>query len=443
MRAPAATGVDLESCVKRQPKTDTLFLRIRGHRLIELVLLSILALVGCSGGSEDSADALRSRLDKLRSVPYSTVTDEAASGDTVGVIVYDRARACPGYNLYVSWTEPEASLIAMDGTVVHKWFDKEERPGSWHHAIVLDDGGLALIVRYREVRLLDWGSDTIWKTRVAAHHEITMGRDSTFYVAARELKQYRGLNVRFAAIVRISPDGRIISRWSTYDYLEEIKRKFDQEAFLDTILDSLETREMSAAQLDSFEMRVEVKQEMGKDIYDYFHLNTISIVPVTPLAGTDPRFDPGNLLICFRNVNQIAILDEQTMDILWVWGQGELQWPHHPTMLHNGNILVYDNGVDRGYSRILELDPRSESIVWEYVADPPGDFYSRFKGSCQRLPNGNTLICESERGRCFEVTLDGDIVWEWINPAVKKGQRVQVYRMMRYYPEQIEPLLGG
>jgi hypothetical protein len=200
---------------------------------------------------------------------------------------------------------------------------------------------------------------------------------------------------------------------------------------------------MSAADLDSLGTRVEVKQEMGKDIYDYFHLNTISLVPVTPLAGQDQLFSPGNLLICFRNVNQIAILDGKTMVILWVWGQGELQWPHHPTMLDNGNILVYDNGVDRDYSRILEVDPRAESIVWEYVADPPAGFYSRFKGSCQRLPNGNTLICESERGRCFEVTPDGDIVWEWINPAVKNGQRVQVYRMMRYPPEYIEPLLDG
>lgn len=404
-------------------------------------MISMLALVKCSGGESDSTGEFRSRLDKLRSVPYATVTGEVAPGDIAGVTAYDPERACPGYNLYVSWTEPEAWLIAMDGTVVHKWYDLEDRPGSWHHAIVRSDGTLAMIVKYRQLRLLDWDSNCIWQARVAAHHEVTEAAGGTFLVAAREMKQYRGLNVRFASIVRVGPEGQIIDRWSTYEHLDQIKASFDQEAFLDVILDSLEARGLSPTDVDSLDFHVEVKQEMGQDIYDYFHLNTISLVPVTPLKGKDPRFKPGNLIICFRNVNQIAILDRDSMEILCVWGQGDLEWPHHPTMLDNGNILVYDNGVERGYSRILEFDVVSDSVAWEYIADPPRDFFSRYKGSCQRLPNGNTLICESEEGRCFEVTRGGDVVWEWVNPNVKKGKRVQVYRMIRYAPEHIEPLL--
>lgn len=408
---------------------------------VALAATVVLPLLGCSGGEDDSPEDLQSRLDKLRSVPYTTTGGEVAPDDKAGVTLHDRSRACPGYNLYVSWTEPEASLIAMDGTVVHRWQDPDQKRGGWHHAIVLDDGSLALIVKYRQVKVLDWESNTLWETQVTAHHEVTRSADGSFYVAARELKNYRGLKVRFAAIVRIGEGGEILEEWSTYEHLEEIKARFDQQAFLDTILESLDASGLEPGHFDSLGIRVEVKEEMGVDIYDYFHLNTISIIPETRLAGQDPVFEPGNLLICFRNVNQIAILDGETKEILWVWGQGELQWPHHPTMLDNGRILVYDNGVDRGYSRVLEVDPVSDSIVWEYAADPPEDFYSRFKGSCQRLSNGNTLICESEQGRCFEVTPDGDIVWEWINPAVKKGERVQVYRMMRYSPEHIEPLL--
>lgn len=37
-------------------------------------------------------------------------------------------------------------------------------------------------------------------------------------------------------------------------------------------------------------------------------------------------------------------------------------------------------------------------------------------GGVRRLPNGNTLICETIHGRIFQVTPDGEIVWEYINP---------------------------
>jgi len=102
-----------------------------------------------------------------------------------------------------------------------------------------------------------------------------------------------------------------------------------------------------------------------------------------------------------------------------------------PTLLENGNILIYDNGANRSYSRIVEFNPISESIEWEYKANPPQQFYSKLRGSNQRLPNGNTLICDSENGRAFEVTKDKEIVWEFYNPEIQKGKRKLIYRMMR------------
>jgi outer membrane protein assembly factor BamB len=175
--------------------------------------------------------------------------------------------------------------------------------------------------------------------------------------------------------------------------------------------------------------------------YDQFHLNTISIIPETPIGKIDQRFAAGNMLVCFRNVNQIAVLAGDTGDVLWVWGEGELEWPHHPTVVPSGNILIFDNGTRRKYSRVIELNPLTEEIEWQYVGDPPGSFFTPEKGSCQRLPNGNTLICEGDMGRCFEVTASGEIVWEWYNPAFMGRHRVQIYRMTRLAPDLVEPLL--
>jgi hypothetical protein len=181
---------------------------------------------------------------------------------------------------------------------------------------------------------------------------------------------------------------------------------------------------------------------MDIEVYDYFHMNTTTLIPDTPVGRKDSRFGEGNLLVCFRNVNQIAVLEKDTKEILWVWGEGELELPHHPTVLENGNILVFDNGAIRGYTRIIELDPLTEEIVWEYTGDPPETFFSSTRGSAQRLPNGNTLICESNDGRVFEITSDGEIVWEWYNPQLAGERRVQIYRMLRYSPEMVEPLLA-
>ena len=60
--------------------------------------------------------------------------------------------------------------------------------------------------------------------------------------------------------------------------------------------------------------------------------------------------------------------------------------------------------------------------------------FPRRGGSAQRLPNGNTLIAETDRGHAFEVTKDGEIVWEFYTPVeVRWGieGRPAIYRMTR------------
>ena len=48
-----------------------------------------------------------------------------------------------------------------------------------------------------------------------------------------------------------------------------------------------------------------------------------------------------------------------------------------------------------------------------FIAD---QFYSPYISSAQRLPNGNTLICEGADGHFLEVTADHEVVWEYISP---------------------------
>ena len=79
--------------------------------------------------------------------------------------------------------------------------------------------------------------------------------------------------------------------------------------------------------------------------------------------------------------------------------------------------LIYDNRGDiknGGTTRIIEFNPHSMEILWEYPGDSDERLFSSIYGSQQRLSNGNTLISESNNGRILEVTRDGDIVWEYL-----------------------------
>jgi hypothetical protein len=415
------------------------------------LILALVPILGCSSDQEEAPQAKASRmerrLERLRSVPYTSVTADTVDASKSGVITYDTERTWEGYNLYGCGRSGGVVLMDMSGRIVHRWMDPRQNPGPMIYPVMLQDGRILVAQRSRGLLCLDWDSNVIWAEKsIRAHHDITVLPDSTIYTLGLTVEQYRGLRVSFTTIVRLTLAGEILETWSTLENLDDIRRRFDQRSFLDTILDSLMVQHDSVAAVSQIPKRLHASQPGCEQIFDYLHGNTVSILPENPLAN-DPRFKPGNLLTCFRNVNQIAILEKDTKEILWVWGEGQLEWPHHPTMVKSGNILIFDNGVERKHSRVLEVNPVTGVIEWQYVGDPPEGFFSRTRGSCQRLPNGNTLICDSESGRCFEVTREGEIIWEWLNPAMStksgKSHRAQLYRMERLPAEMVEPLLDG
>ena len=91
-------------------------------------------------------------------------------------------------------------------------------------------------------------------------------------------------------------------------------------------------------------------------------------------------------------------------------------------------------------SRVIEIEPASGRIVWEFSGDPPRSLRSRRKGGCQKLPNGNVLITESEKGRAFEVTRRGETVWSFLNPDLDADHRHDLERDLRLKSEDVGEL---
>ncbi len=107
--------------------------------------------------------------------------------------------------------------------------------------------------------------------------------------------------------------------------------------------------------------------------------------------------------------------------------------------LPNGNITLFANGINTAtnpFSRVIELDPSTHKTVWEYRAKPTYTFFSPHISGAQRLASGNTLICEGQWARLFEVTPESEIVWEYVSPFMGPDRNGdpsnEVFRAYRY-----------
>ncbi len=340
--------------------------------------------------------------------------EKAPPGD---IVVPSPDGAAASYTLYSGRYTEEAHLLDLDGEIVHSWAYPQGE--SWCYAELMDGGNLAVIIKELEDEFpgeffeLDKNSTLLRRIDMPAHHDFVRLDDGNTILLCREYLLNEAVYPEECMsdyIAEVTPGGDVLWEWHADEHAGELA------ALVPMTLPSSER--------------------------DWAHTNTVERLPDTPLGQADPRFREGNLLFAMYYPDLIGIIDIDTLEVVWAWGPGEIDGPHMPTMLDSGNILIYDNGPSRGYSRVVELDPVTEELVWIYQADPPEDFYSSSRGSAQRLADGNTFIAESNEGRLFEVTPDGEIVWEWQTADEREnGDVMPIYRAMRYTKEFVEPWL--
>jgi hypothetical protein len=375
-----------------------------------------------------------SNTDTLQSLPYATWAPAGKKINYTGVTKYIPDKAYNGINAYASSNLSKAYLIDMQGKILHVWSAKVNQNG-WY-VIRIDKNGDLFAITLKDNLFLkvDWDSRVKWKKQMIAHHEITISESGDVYILSyngRFIFKY-GLPVPILndSIVIFSPDGKIKREFFLYDiFKEEISLGKVLRGYFNIARYILDPRTYAETfnSSNSADERLEILIHGIK--HDLFHFNSIQIID-RDIKGLCKK---GNLLLSARNIDLIAIIDTEKEKVVWKWGKGFIQMQHNASLLNNNNILLFDNGTFRSYSRIIELDPFTKQIAWEYKARPPQDFFSPYQGSCQRLPNGNTLICDSLNGYIFEVTKEGEKVWEFYNPEVdeKNKQRATIYRFIR------------
>jgi hypothetical protein len=333
-----------------------------------------------------------------------------------GLLVCDEGRATPGYTLFSPLNGTTTYLIGLRGDIVHQW----EHPLCSIYGYLLANGNLLWAGRLPEgpqhmggrgglLREYDWNSKVVWEHRhVGQHHDFRrLANGNTIFLGWEvvppeiERRILGGLpdtphpdGCMYGDFIHeITPDGRVVWEWHACQNME------------------VENYPLSPSQCRD----------------EFAHANAIS-----PLTS-------GDILISFRRLNTIALIDHQTRRIAWEHRDDSWGMQHDCEPLANGNITLFANGCNittNPFSRVIELDPRTRKTVWEYRGRPRYTFFSPHISGAQRLWSGNTLVCEGQWGRIFEVTPAGDIVWEYVSPFMGPDRyddhSNEVFRAYRY-----------
>jgi hypothetical protein len=383
-------------------------------------------------------------------------------------------------------------LIDFNGTVIHTWPDSY-LPG--YAVYPLENGSILRAAASNfsiggMVQKIAWNGNILFQYTYntdghLSHHDIKPLPNGDILLVAWESKTEAetiaaGRNINLPPGGALEPDhiievkptgpttGEIVWEWHVWDHL---------------IQDYDSTKNNYGVVADHPEL-IDVNYFFQHSIMisDWTHINTVDY---------NPDFD--QILLSSWYYNEIWIIDHSTTtaeaaghtggrysrggDLLYRWGnpatyragtsedqhfygQHDAQWIKDGRP-GSGDILVFNNGLDRpqgSYSSVEEIIPpvdqngsytytpsqpyQPESPTWIYTAPNPTDFYSSKISGCQRLPDGNTLICSGMNGIFFEVTPEKNKIWEYTNPY-PNALTNQVFKIQYIPPGQPRPNLDA
>jgi hypothetical protein len=357
----------------------------------------------------------------------------------VGLRVCDTERACPGYTLFAPCFEQNRTvfLIDLQGSVVHTWTmpyapglggHLTERGTLIYNGRTLENGFLSRFpFKGGAILEADWNGKILWEVRHPDHHHDGI--------------RLRNGNVLLNCLGRVPKDiaERVVGGAEDHNLSSGLYGRQPQAEAGRMYADYL--AELTPSGQTVWEWRSWEHLDPREDgIAEVQSLRTLWAMGNNVVERAD-----GDIVVSYRPISTVIRIDRTTGRIVWKLGPPTLAGQHAPTPLANGNILIFDNGVHRlddplPFSRVIEVNPASNEIVWTYQDNPVSNFFTPRMGNAERLPNGNTLINEASFGRFFEVTAQGETVWEYVNPyfgGPPNAQTNVVFGAYRYTPEEI------
>jgi hypothetical protein len=333
----------------------------------------------------------------------------------------------PGLTLVTSlwandgdWTMG-AKLIDRGGRTVHEWLlDAAElfpdathlrQHRYLHGSHLLPNGDLVVNVEYQGTVRVDACGTVQWRLPEAGHHSIERADDGSFWISGHSSDPrlatpahpdgLPGLDepVWQDRILHVTPEGEVRDHINVLDLLY-------------------------ANDLERYVAKAHQPQggTEGPTSRDLTHMNDVE--PLSPsMADAYPLFEAGDLLVSLRNVHLVLVVDPDTRTVKW-HASDPFIMQHDPDFLGDGWIGVFDNNRDftergsmLGGSRIVALQPHTDSMEVRFPTPQSDSFYTHAGGKWQQLANGNMLLTEARPSRVVEVTPDGRTVWEWVKAS--------------------------
>jgi hypothetical protein len=355
---------------------------------------------------------------------------EATSDFRSGIVVHDPQRAQEGYTLIQGLLPggPQVRLIDMDGKEVHRWnidfFDiwtdpihvvpQGNLPKSTMHYHTqgfwpLSDGSIVANFAGLGVARLDQCGEPIWSLDRMGHHSVTPTEDGKYWIPGH-ISVYEtpedllptGIDADQIARGLVGTLKNYNNSLMLVDSNGEVEKEF-------SVLQAMVDAKLEHALYSS----------LTEVLVDPTHINDIEIV--TPaLANKIEDVVAGDLLVSVREMHMLAIFDQNDGHLKW-YRQGNWVRQHDIDITPDGNIEIFNNrsraiGNWVNGSQILTYDPTTDGTNILLPIGPEDNFYSWIMGTHQSLDNGNRLIAEALAGRSFEVTPQGDVVWEFRMP---------------------------
>ena len=404
---------------------------------------------------------------------FSYLVRSPSSIQTIGLFL-NTSNAWPGYTLMAPMHHTNTYLINNAGEVVHMWASTYE-PG--RSAYLMTNGHMFRAGMVKQggpstgggeggrVEEYDWDGNLVWAIDYYSptyihHHDFKVLPNGNVLLLVAEKKTLAeviaaGFNTNLLdasiftqgymlpdCLVEVAPTrpygGTVVWEWHLWDHM---------------IQDYDPTKNNYGVVTDHPEL-IDVNGTGIKIPQFWNHVN-----------GIDHNAQLDQVMLSIRGNSELFLIDHQLTtaqaashaggryskggDILYRWGNPQqynrgtsanqvLFQQHHTHWIETncpgaGHILIFNNGLGRGYSTINEITPPVDAAgnytlasgsaygpatnYWLYQSSPPTNFYSSEISGCQRLPNGNTLICEGIKGNLFEVNTVGQTVWRYLCPV--------------------------
>jgi hypothetical protein len=376
------------------------------------------------------------------------------------------AQSYNGYTLYSPNNSKYTYLINMNNTVVHSWTHTKN---GGYSAYLLSDGSVLRTAAASNASLggggaagvvqkVSWNGSLLWEytyssSSYISHHDIEPMPNGNVLILAWEVKTAaqcvaaglnRSVSLYMDHIIEVQPSGStggtIVWQWHAWNHLVQ-----DYNS-------SLSNYGVVGDHPELLDINMGVSASTGGG--DWMHLNSV-------------KYDSARdqIVVSSHTLDEIYVIDHSTTttesaahaggksgkggDILYRWGNPsnyDMSGTSYFSVVHcatwvpyncpgAGHIMAFNNGYvteSSGTSTIVEISPPSDDAgsyirtngaafgpstpTWSYTL--ASNAYAYHLGGCQRLPNGNTLVVSSIKGKLFEVDANGTTVWSY-SPGVE------------------------